>query len=385
MTRTDIPPAVLIGARPAEGHATLTRMGIPFLCVVDPSEKLPPVAGALEVIEAPYRQDPLCLLNLPLPRRVCAVFSFTEFGLLPAALLSEALGLPSVPVGAVLRTRNKLLMRHALAGAFDGPQFGVVGRDEPAADVFPLVAKPIEGSGSRGVEFVADPAEYLRRRTELAGLLWERCVDGPEYSVEAVSFDGRHRILGITAKRTTGRPHFIETGHAVPAPLDPAVREEIDAAVRRCLDALGVNVGASHTEVKVENGRALIVETHTRAGGDRIPLLTRLVSGVDQYELAVQSVLPWADPHERLPEHGHAAVHYFPWQDVVFTDGGGIDACRSAAGVVEIELQVGPGDIIPVWRHSHERPGHVVIGAGDADELRQRVASVDALLRSTFG
>jgi hypothetical protein len=389
MTAPDTPPpAVLVGSRPAEGHATLARLGIPFLWIVDPADGAVPdpetvrAAGAIGLAEAPYRADPLSLLAVPLPDTVCAVLSFTEYGSLPAALLSEALGLPGVPVGAVLRARDKLLMRRALAAHFDGPSFGVVGRDEPPPEDFPLVAKPVAGSGSRGVEFVHDLAEYRRRAGELDGLLWERYIGGREYSVEAVSFDGTHRVLGVTAKRTTGEPHFVETGHEAPAALDPAVRDEIHTCVRRCLDALGVTLGASHTEVKVENGHALVVETHTRAGGDRIPLLTRLVSGVDQYELAVQSVLPWARPQATAPRHTCAAVHYFPWQGVTLDDVSGLDACRTVDGVIEAELRVGAGDTVPVWRYSHERPGHVVVGAGDRTELRERIATVDTVLRT---
>ncbi|RSS60952.1 acetyl-CoA carboxylase biotin carboxylase subunit family protein, partial [Streptomyces sp. WAC06614] len=286
-------PVVLIGAKPVDGFRTLARMGIPFLCVADPEEKPPAtVPGAIDVVHAPFRADPLCVLGIPLPPAVRAVLSFTELGSLPAALLSEALGLPTVPVRAVVRARNKLLMRRTLAGVLEQPAFGVVGRDDPGPGDFPVVAKPVDGSGSRNVEHVPDADTYAGRRTALAGFLWEAYVTGAEYSVEAVSFDGRHEILGITAKRTNGRPYFIETGHEVPARLTPQEERAAHACVRRCLDALEITHGASHTEVILTGGRAVLLETHTRGGGDRIPFLTRLVTGVDQYELAVRSVLP---------------------------------------------------------------------------------------------
>jgi hypothetical protein len=51
-------------------------------------------------------------------------------------------------------------------------------------------------------------------------------------------------------------------------------------------------------------------------------------------------------------------------------------------GVIEAELRVGAGDTVPVWRYSHERPGHVVVGAGDRTELRERIATVDTVLRT---
>ncbi|MER7625333.1 ATP-grasp domain-containing protein [Streptomyces sp. NPDC126503] len=378
---TSRPPVALVGARPAEGPAALARLGIPFVWIVDPGEPLPQAGpGVLAVHRAPYRDDPISLLEVPLPRDTAAVLSFTEFGLLPAALLSEALGLPSVSVGAVLRTRDKLLMRRALRATCPGPAFGVVGEDEPDADDFPLVAKPVRGAGSRGLRYVAGPADYPALREELRGMLWERYIRGPEYSVEAVSGEDGHRVLGVTAKRTSGRPRFIETGHEAPAPVDPLARDRIEECVRRCLDALGVDRGASHTEVKVEDGRVQVIETHTRAGGDRIPLLTRLVTGLDQYELAIRSVLPGTAAAEPRPRFAHAAVHYFRWEDAVLAGHNDPDRCRALDGVVELEVRASPGDHLPVWQHSHERPGHVVVGAAGRDELRARVLAVEEAL-----
>jgi hypothetical protein len=375
------PPVVLVGARPAEGHTTLTRLGIPFVWIVDPGEPLPDAGpGVIAVHRAPYRDDPTCLLEVPLPRDVAAVLSFTEFGLLPAALLSEALALPSVSVGAVLRTRDKLVMRRALGATCPGPAFGIVGEDEPDPDDFPLIAKPVRGAGSRGLRYLAEPAGYPALRDELRGLLWERYVGGPEFSVEAVSGDDGHRILGVTAKRTSGRPRFIETGHESPAPLDPEVRDRVEECVRRCLDALGVDRGASHTEVKVEDGLVHVIETHTRPGGDRIPLLTRLVTGLDQYELAVRSVLPATPAGEPRPRHAHAAVHYFPWEDATLAGHTDPELCRALDGVVEIEVQARPGDRLPVWQHSHERPGHVVVQADTREQLHARARAVEQAL-----
>ncbi|MFD4789929.1 ATP-grasp domain-containing protein [Streptomyces sp. NPDC058459] len=380
---TSRPPVALVGARPAEGHATLARLGIPFIWIVDPDEPLPQAGpGVLAVHRAPYRDDPTSLLEVPLPRDTAAVLSFTEFGLLPAALLSEALGLPSVSVGAVLRTRDKLVMRRALQGTCPCPcpAFGIVGEDEPDAHDFPLIAKPVRGAGSRGLRYVTGPADYRALREELRGMLWERYVRGPEYSVEAVSDEDGHRILGITAKRTSGRPRFIEIGHESPAPVDPNVRDSIEECVRRCLDVLGVDRGASHTEVKVEDGRVHVIETHTRPGGDRIPLLTRLVTGLDQYELAIRSILPGTAQRKPRPCFAHAAVHYFPWEDAVLADHNDPDRCRALDGVVELEVHARPGDHLPVWQHSHERPGHVVVGAASRDELHTRVLAVEEKL-----
>lgn len=374
-------PAVLIGSKPVEGPATLTRLGVPFIWVVDPVDGPPPSSdGAIRILEVPFKSDPLSLLEQPLPDRICGALSFTEMGSLPAALLSEALDLPTVPTRAVVRAREKLVMRRLLADC-GSLAFGVVGTDSPGPDDFPIVVKPPQGTGSQGVEYIVDADTYRIRAPELSGALWEHYVDGPEYSVESVSSNGIHRILGMTAKRTTGKPYFVETGHEVPAQVSAGQAEEIQKCVRNCLDALHINVGAAHTEVKVEDGRAVLIETHTRPGGDRIPLLTQLVSGLDQYELAVHAMLPWVKPVQTVPQYAYAAVHYFPWQGATFGGVEELEKCREMDGVIEIELRARSGEEIPVWRYSHERPGHVVVGASDRAELRRRIDRVADKLR----
>ncbi|MEV8504977.1 ATP-grasp domain-containing protein [Actinoplanes sp. NPDC051475] len=376
------PLVVLIGSKPAEGYQTLARLGIPYIWVVDPVDgPLPEAEGFVEVLEVPFKSEPEALLSRVVPAGVQAVVSFTEMGSLPAALLSEALGLPTVPVRAVVRARHKLLMRRVLAADPDALAFGVVGSDDPAGTDFPVIVKPADGTGSMGVEYVADAATYRDRFAALTGAMWEHYIGGTEYSVEAVSSGGRHRILGITAKQTTGKPYFVETGHEVPAPLTPEEDQAIRAGVLRCLDALEITAGGSHTEVKVENGRAVVIETHTRPGGDRIPLLTRLVGGADQYEHAIRSLLPQIGTSDEAPRHKHAAVHYFPWQGVTVDGVDNLEQCRSMPGVEELVVQVADGSAVPVWRYSHERPGHVVVGADDREELRRRLAAVEQAIR----
>lgn len=75
-------------------------------------------------------------------------------------------------------------MRRAPANArVDTLPVGIIGRDDPAPGDFPLIAKPVEGAGSKGIQFLPDLAGYRERVTGLTGLLWERYVTGPEFSV----------------------------------------------------------------------------------------------------------------------------------------------------------------------------------------------------------
>ena len=99
----------------------------------------------------------------------------------------------------------------------------------------------------------------------------EEYISGAEYSVETISYQGKHTCLAITRKFTTGSPHYIEVGHLQPAPLTDDIRKQVEETVFRALDALGVEFGAGHSELRInEKGEIRIIEIGSRMGGDCI-------------------------------------------------------------------------------------------------------------------
>lgn len=363
-------PVILVGAVPAEGPRTLYELGIPFHLVVNPSDADPgDLPGVLEVITLPFKRDPLSLLAVAALAPITAVLSFTEYGLLPAAVLAECLGLPTAPVAAVVRSRNKLLMRQALMGVIDQPAFGLVGRTAPRPEQLPLIVKPVDGSGSRSVEYIGDLDTYRRREADLHGFLWEQHLTGSEFSVETVSCDGQHHILGITEKFTAGQPSFVEVGHLAPARLRPDQEAGIRRMIPKVLDGLGINRGGAHTEVMVAASRVSLIETHTRPGGDRIPLLHHLVSGLDQYHFAARSLLGLPGSGRAEPRFGFVGVRYFRWAEGRIRRIDGVDAVNALPGLVELDIRARVGDTLSSWRFSRDRPGYCVIGGNSADEV----------------
>ncbi len=79
-------------------------------------------------------------------------------------------------------------------------------------------------------------AAYYPVREFLAG----ESLDGPEYSVEAFSFAGRHAVIAVTSKSCAG---FIEMGHAQPAALTVGEEDAIAAHVTAFFDAMGCATG----------------------------------------------------------------------------------------------------------------------------------------------
>jgi hypothetical protein len=235
------------------------------------------------------------------------------------------------------------------------------------------------------VKYIDTPTAFKERVAQGDSCIWEQYIDGPEFSVEAVTFHATHQILGITEKVTTGPPNFVEVGHFAPARLSAKDVNNITNMVTRCLNALGVSKGASHTEVKYVKSHAFLIETHTRAGGDRIPLLTKLVSGYDQYELAVRSILGMGTLTPKEKTFNCAGVQYFRWAQGIVSSIEGIDVCRTTHdGLVELELKVSQGSYIPQWKDSSDRPGFAVVGGENIEEIQKKLAIIEAQIKVSY-
>ncbi len=189
----------------------------------------------------------------------------------------------------------------------------------------PVIVKPTDRSGSRGVtkvegmhqiNFAIGKAlkESLKKRA-----IVEEFVVGREYSVEFISFLGKHFPLAITEKVTTGPPHFIEVEHHQPAEITAKIEKEIFLETVRALDALEIRNGVSHTELLLDDRKKItIVEVAGRMGGDFIgSTLTELSTGIDILKASIQVSLGW-EPDLKLRSKKHfAGIHFItqnrPW------------------------------------------------------------------------
>ncbi|MYT32288.1 MULTISPECIES: ATP-grasp domain-containing protein [unclassified Streptomyces] len=223
-------------------------------------------------------------------RPFAAAVTLTEWAQLATAHINEALGLPGVSPRTVELVMDKFAMREQLNAAGVGEVGASRGRDR--ADVvdfaarygYPFLVKPIAASGSYGVFRIDTPEDIDTVWDRLTALdfstfLIEEFLEGREMGAEVLTFNGRHVLLGFTDKEFNA--DFMEMAHFSPAEVSPYERAELFAFVCRVLDTLGVNEGASHTELMLTANGPRVIETHTRRAGDRISELTRHVYGVD--------------------------------------------------------------------------------------------------------
>ena len=193
---------------------------------------------------------------------------------------------------------------------------------------YPVIVKPVDRSGSRGITLVRNPKdlEEAINTSENVGFekiaLIEDFVTGCEYSAECVSWNGKHNLLAITKKYTTGDPNFIETAHIEPSDLDEEQQKKVKEIVYHALTSLGIRYGASHSEFKVDSGGNItIIEIGGRMGGDFIgSTLVYQSTGVD-FLRAVIDISLGKEPDVKRTKNRAAAVRFiFDQKDIDVLD-----------------------------------------------------------------
>ncbi|MGY3677097.1 ATP-grasp domain-containing protein [Streptomyces sp. TE33382] len=328
-----------------------------------------------------------------------------------AAAAAAALGLPGPDPEAVARCRHKGRQHAALAaGGVPVAAHSLVTSVAAALDAagrtgFPVVLKPADGSGSTGVrlcttrEETAAHAALLLARTHnergmptAPGFLVEEYVDGPEFSVEVFA----HTAVTVVAKHLGAAPHFVETGHDVPAPLTPARAEPLAEAAVLAVKALGLGFGAAHAELRLGPDGPVLIEVNPRLAGGMIPELIRSALSVDLVRAQVAAAL---GRHEE-PEPStalHSSLRFLAVDTPSYLAGpsaGPPDAAERHGTaehhgaeeryVTERTLTGRRGELL-VPHHDHrDRVGHVIATAPAARDAARAADTALARLRTAL-
>lgn len=290
--------------------------------------------------------------------------------------LTERLGLPGNSRTCVLCSTNKFEMRRAFERAgLEVPYYQVVRKGElPSPPAYPVIVKPTDRSGSRAITRVesidglAEAIENAVGQSFEGRAIVEEYIAGREYSVETISFGGRHVCLAITKKYTTGEPNYIEVGHLEPAPLTDTVAAGVQSLVFAGLDALGIRFGAAHSEVRIDSsGKARIIEIGSRMGGDCIGSdLVPLSTGQDYVRMVVDAAA--GRPPQMAPEDKKVAAIRFlmcerDLEHLKFLQ----KTCPGALKKSVIEGSVKDAKIVD----SSSRPGFYILQAQTMEEMER--------------
>lgn len=306
---------------------------------------------------------------------ICSIAS--DLAMLTVNYVAEKMHLCGNSTAATIISTNKYEMRKAfLLNGDPSPHAIEVSADTKLTKLpfeFPLIVKPTDRSGSRGVSKVQNqedlcPAVTRALEQSFEGkAIIEEYIEGAEYSVEYISFQGEHYFLALTQKFTTGAPHFIEKAHLQPADVNQQMLDNIKKTVEHALNTLGIANGASHSEIKINGDKITIVEIGGRMGGDLIGShLVPCSSGYDYVKAVLLVSLGIAPPLPTAHKNGKvAAVRFVLDED----DNSAFDRIKREHSEYLIDYDI--QNIKRVVTDSSNRKGYFVFQANQIEDIEE--------------
>jgi biotin carboxylase len=329
---------VVVGSE--ERQAMADEMGTRALVV-----PMSDVGAAVEAIAALHERSPLD-----------AVVAVDDQGVEIAAAAGERLGLPHNEPSAVAATRDKSVMRDALArDHVPQPRFRVVEEldhiSEVADDVgYPCVLKPVGLSASRGVIRADDAVSAMRAATRIRAitdgpLLVEEYLPGDEVAVEGLlRGEQQLEILAVFDKPDPlVGPYFEETIYVTPSRLPDELQQRVALLTWRATRAIGLTDGPIHAELRIDGDRVSVIEVAARSIGGLCARTLRFGAGIALEELILRHALGLpTDELER--ERSASGVMMLPIPRAgVLEQVHGQDAARAVPGITGLEITVPRG------------------------------------------
>ena len=240
---------------------------------------------------------------------------------------------------------------------------------------FPLVMKPIDNAGSRGVikiEKIDDISKIYDECTSFSKtktVLIEEFLSGPQISTESIIINNKIITTGFADRNYDMNkkfsPYFIENGHTIPSILSSKEKNEVIKVVENSIKAIGINFGVAKGDIIIDNGYPKVLEMAARTSGGRFASdMVPLSNGVNILKPLIQMSLGEnVDMDFLKPKFSKAAVQRFFFPPIgKLKSVNGIEESMKIPGVYDIFINPNikiNDELKPITNHA-ERIGHVI-------------------------
>jgi len=341
---------------------------------------------------------------------VCAVAPGSEPGVLLAEDLIDRYGLPGNKASTKNWRRDKYAMQERLreCNIRATEQLQSANLQESLEwckkrDKWPVIVKPPMSGGTDGVYWCHSEADVENAFKKTHGvrnvngvvndvLLIQEFLDGTEYIIDCVSYEGKHVLSGIWvySKKKDSERKCIIYDYAKLLPSTGEVQDQLVEYTFKCLTALGIEYGPSHTEVMMVADGPCLIETGARMHGLKGPKLLEECTGFGTHELAVD-ILFGAELFHQLYRANHK---YFikRWAfEVIMKNEIKVGTLKSPItipadlpSVQELFPSVLPGQEIPLTIDLATSPGVATLMHVSLDQCMADIKKIQALEKTTL-
>ncbi len=339
-------------------------------------------------------------LRLAQELQVDGVMSFAcDPGVVTAAYVAEQMGLPNVgPYESVCILQDKgrfraFLKEHGFrvpwSKSYDSPEQALAEAEELR---YPLIVKPVDSAGSKGVSRVDAPEELeaaIRNAlqfTRCGRFILEAFIEKQGFSsdTDCFSVDGELKFVSFDNQyfdRRANNP-YAPDGYTWPSVIPEAQQKELREELQRLLHLLHMGTTVYNVEARVgTDGKAYLMEVSPRGGGNRLSEMLEYTTGTRLVHNAVRAAVGIPVEEMRNPVYsGHwSIVILHAEQDGHFRRLRIAEDARSS--VVEEDLWVQPGDAVEAFSGASKAVGTLVMNWPTEAERDARMEDVSAWAR----
>ena len=332
--------------------------------------------------------------------QIDGVISFAcDPGVVTAAYVAEKMGLPSVgSYEAVSILQNKGQFRQFLTeNGFRVPT--AKSYDEAAeavrdADCFhwPVIVKPTDSAGSKGVTRVDDPAqlqsaiEYALKYSLSKQFIVEDFITQKGFSSDTDSFsvNGELKFVSFNSQRFDSKAlnPYTPAAYSWPSSMSKESEKELASEIQRLIRLLNLGTSIYNIETREDlAGRPYIMECSPRGGGNRLAECLEYATGVKLVENAVRAAMGMPTVGvEQKPYNGcWAEVILHSDRPGVFRDLWIHDAIL--ANVIERDLWIEPGTSVGGFQAANEAVGTLVLKFESEEKLQQVMGDISSYVK----
>ena len=324
----------------------------------------------------------------------------TDISVPTVAYVARALGLPGIEVECALRFTNKYSMRQYCDQiGIPVPQYVQVSSIEEARAFtknfqFPLILKPVDSQGSRGVIQVntLDELESVFQdviiHSSVKQVICEEFFEGKEIVIEGFIADNKFANLVIGDREYFDLPNiFIPRQTLFPSQIEPSLQQKLLELNAKLIKGFAPKFGITHSEylINEKTGDVRLVETAIRGGGvfissDLIPL----ASGIDANKLLIEHALgEEAVTPDRIQSKQRAAAYlcfYLPEGKISSIQG--IQEVQAITGVQKALLEnIRIGMTTSKMTDKTMRLGPILVAAENYNDLQKIITEVQNTLK----
>lgn len=322
-----------------------------------------------------------------------AIFTNSEPGMYVCSRVAEQLGLPSIAYESFLTLADKRRMRDFLRElglpcpnhvTYHAGDDATILCDQVDAIGYPVIVKPIDASGSRGVrqvlrvedlqEAIACAMLYSKSQTVMVETYIENAL-GYVIGGDILVLNGQVVFWGLLNSLRDDRLNDrVPCGTSCPSWLSETQIDRVKQAIERVISALDIQAMTLNVEVFMDRaGTVFINELNPRNGGNRIPQLLQLGYGYDAMTNSIRASLGELSPSEIEMHEPRPCSTY-----VLHADRDGILKSvhfdeAIADNIVEIRYDRVPGDPVERFEDASKKIGIMMLTFDSVDEMTDKI------------